>query len=711
MTTTPTTTRKKTLEDKRKLTTAIADAVEHHLEKGRNVFLTGSQGTGKTTVTVEILQRVWAKGWRTSCTASTGIAVQNLTSFSDDAIRRSSFSTVHRAWSFGKDEVDRLDRDAATGDHDAFMREYKERWRECRAEFRLQLQRVTATGPGCFDDGPDELLAKIGLCKNRRPPTFLVSKMAVIDEASMLSAFFLRVLDKTARWWTGVEHAPFGGLRMLLVGDSQQLPPVTNDRDGNAEMALFFEADEWQRGEWVQRTVLLTENLRQSDDPAYADMLERMAHNALTPDDERAFQGAVLDDGYAAATNPAVLPGVLRVFNRLRECKAFSDAVLEEATRRGFPVLRLEPFTEWSVPKADAEAAYGHAAVNARVRALVDDAESKYCQEVFEGYPVFLRHNLDVSRGLANGARGRVVMLDEAGNPIVDFEGGVGEFVVERIARSTHVDDYDATQRAAIAEGRARPAPGRPVVKFVHYVHPLSPGCATTPWRVQGKTLDALVYDPAVGPQDHWVPRQAFYVVASRVTAFGKNEEKRGKLMVSSGTGQAAAASSSGGGGISSSSSSIDLPFSTKAWAAAAVERYGLALASATTDPSLLPDGLPTPHWWMSSSSSSSSSTAFGGSLPRGLFLTRFCPQKTYVEDRVRAYLDGLKRNHETRRANEKRKRPAQDGDDGNIDHDRDESAKGQDGRDDPTHATVPAASSRRSRGCKKPAATLAGCQ
>ena len=50
-------------------------------------------------------------------------------------------------------------------------------------------------------------------------------QMVVIEEFSMLSASFLEMLDKVARMMKG-SSVPFGGIRIMLVGDVAQLPPV-----------------------------------------------------------------------------------------------------------------------------------------------------------------------------------------------------------------------------------------------------------------------------------------------------------------------------------------------------------------------------------------------------------------------------------------------------------------------------------------------------
>ena len=127
---------------------------------------------------------------------------------------------------------------------------------------------------------------------------------------------------------------------MLFVGDALQLPPIepTNAKDkddddnerakGRTKKGedFFFRAEEWQDSTWVQRVVLLTRNLRQAEDPEYAETLERMAKNALNSGDEPRFRNAVLKGGLEEALDPDALPGVLRVFHRRTQCRWFAES-------------------------------------------------------------------------------------------------------------------------------------------------------------------------------------------------------------------------------------------------------------------------------------------------------------------------------------------------------------------------------------------------
>lgn len=51
--------------------------------------------------------------------------------------------------------------------------------------------------------------------------------LLIIDEASMFTVQNLAILDVVLRWYRGNQNTRFGGLKIVLVGDPPQLPPVS----------------------------------------------------------------------------------------------------------------------------------------------------------------------------------------------------------------------------------------------------------------------------------------------------------------------------------------------------------------------------------------------------------------------------------------------------------------------------------------------------
>ena len=138
--------------------------VDFAVDGGAHLFLTGRAGTGKTTVTRAILQRL---GPKAAVLAPTGVAAMN-----------AGGQTLH---SF----------------------------------FRLPPRLIT---PG-----------DIRRLRNARVVRALTT--LVIDEISMVRSDMMQAVDASLRL-NRDSAAPFGGVRMVLVGDLAQLPPIAQGEEG-----------------------------------------------------------------------------------------------------------------------------------------------------------------------------------------------------------------------------------------------------------------------------------------------------------------------------------------------------------------------------------------------------------------------------------------------------------------------------------------------
>ena len=91
----------------------------------------------------------------------------------------------------------------------------------------------------------------------------------VIDEVSMLSPVMLRLLHRLAnKVRKSDETQVFGGIQVILVGDFFQLPPVLKGKDG---MQFCFQCSLWET--LVQETVILDHPYRQME-ASFARVLE-----------------------------------------------------------------------------------------------------------------------------------------------------------------------------------------------------------------------------------------------------------------------------------------------------------------------------------------------------------------------------------------------------------------------------------------------------
>lgn len=139
------------------------------LKAGRNVYLTGAAGSGKTYVLNQYTKYLKDRGVPVAITASTGIAATHLGGM-----------TIHSWSGIGIKET-------------------------------------------LSDSDVDLLVQKEHLFKR-----YEKTKVLVIDEVSMLHPEMFDALDRLARAMKMVDK-PFGGMQIVLSGDFFQLPPVTKD--------------------------------------------------------------------------------------------------------------------------------------------------------------------------------------------------------------------------------------------------------------------------------------------------------------------------------------------------------------------------------------------------------------------------------------------------------------------------------------------------
>jgi ATP-dependent DNA helicase PIF1 len=151
---------------------------------GKNVFLTGEAGSGKSYLIKYLQQLMEEQGKSLVITATTGQAAWNISGI-----------TLHKFMAMG----------LATQDVDTLM------------------QQVSKN--------------KAAVAKFRR------TNLLLIDEVSMLEEEFANKCDQVLRQCLGVAR-PFGGIQLILVGDFFQLPPVNK---GKHNCGALFDSQLWEQ--------------------------------------------------------------------------------------------------------------------------------------------------------------------------------------------------------------------------------------------------------------------------------------------------------------------------------------------------------------------------------------------------------------------------------------------------------------------------------
>lgn len=190
------------------------------VDQNKNIFYTGSAGTGKSVVLRELVNRLVRKygGSTVGVTASTGLAACNI-----------GGQTLHR-----------------------FL------------------------GIGIGKASPEIMLKSIEkkpMLKRR----WLTLRVLIIDEISMIDGVLFSKLDKLAKLIRKNEK-PFGGIQVVCTGDFFQLPPVGKD----TEAQYCFESDCWRSV--IHKTILLTQVFRQKGDNQLINMLNSLRFGELNGD-------------------------------------------------------------------------------------------------------------------------------------------------------------------------------------------------------------------------------------------------------------------------------------------------------------------------------------------------------------------------------------------------------------------------------------------
>ncbi len=199
------------------------------LKAGRNVYLTGAAGAGKTYVLNQYIEYLKDHKIKPSVTASTGIAATHIGGM-----------TIHSWSGIG------IKNDLTDWDIDAMEQK------------QYLVKRITG------------------------------ASVLIIDEVSMLSPNMLDMVDQVCKALRR-NTEPFGGLQIVLSGDFFQLPPIMRGvQSGDEQFADSSRA--WREADI--RTCYITEQYRQQSDPI-TDILNDVRDGTITNKSMKLLEGRV----------------------------------------------------------------------------------------------------------------------------------------------------------------------------------------------------------------------------------------------------------------------------------------------------------------------------------------------------------------------------------------------------------------------------------
>lgn len=202
------------------------------LNQGKSAFLTGSAGTGKSTVTTAF---IGASFKRVDVAATTGIAAINLRDqFAAKAGKAVNVMTIYRWLGIGLGPADGQS-------HSAFWDWWRGNWSKAKMNACNRIERA---------------------------------ECLIIDEISMLPGKLLTYMDWHLKQVRG-NNEPFGGLQLVAVGDFLQLPPV--DKEGRGHDWAFLSPA------WDGMENIMLQKVHRQADPEFANLLNEFRIGRLSP--------------------------------------------------------------------------------------------------------------------------------------------------------------------------------------------------------------------------------------------------------------------------------------------------------------------------------------------------------------------------------------------------------------------------------------------
>ena len=333
-------------------------------------------------------------------------------------------------------------------------------------------------------------------------------KVVIIDKISMVGNKMLSFIDTRLQQLTG-SKAAFGGLSVIAVGDLYQLKPVN---DFLICLDLKEGASSLARNLWKELFTMyeLVDIMRQKDDLAFAQLLNRLRVNEMTEEDKQKLQTRVFDRDTGDYPKDAV-----HLFARNVYVKKHNDNILSQLPGEKFVIPCHDNVVSANIPAKECQRL---------INSLPDDysntGQLMKSLTVVVGMIVVHTANVDVEDGLTNGATGVVKQIDfrmEGTNRpsiiwVLFDDPRVGRTTREKY-RKLYNSSINAdwtpvfdVQRTFILNYKA----------YQRIQFPLTPASGKSVWKAEGATVDRVVVDLSQEKTVRKIPH-IHYVALSRV--------------------------------------------------------------------------------------------------------------------------------------------------------------------------------------------------
>lgn len=346
--------------------------------EGKNLFITGPGGTGKTKLIHHLVENAKTAGKPFQVCAMTGCA----------AILLSCNARTIHSWSGIK----------------------------------------TARGP------VDAVVAAV-LRNKRTVATWRKIKILIIDEVSMMSEKIFNILNEIGKK-SRRSILPFGGIQIVFTGDFYQLPPVPTAGEPATEK-FCFESVDWPTVFPLKNHIQLVTMFRQTD-PLYIDILQQIRVGELTEENKKILQGYVKREYDPAKHNDCILTKLFPIRSKADYVNQaqFAKIAEEEYTFECIKKTDCSTYIENNIPLS-LEAmmkcrALEQKDIDFELETLLSNTGCNESIALKKGCAVMCTVNIDMESGICNGSQGTIIGVTTTGSgpglgealPIVKFSNG-----------------------------------------------------------------------------------------------------------------------------------------------------------------------------------------------------------------------------------------------------------------------------------------------
>ena len=279
-------------------------------------------------------------------------------------------------------------------------------------------------GIGLANEPIEQIVKKISMSKFKSK-AWKQTEILIVDEVSMMSIKIFKLLDLIGRTVRQKPHCPFGGIQVVFLGDFYQLPPIGNREEPETWQFCFESGDLWNTVFPVEDQVILETIFRQKD-PVYAKILNEIRECRMSRKNNNILLSRV---GVAVPSDLLVKP--TKLFPRIAQVYQVNQeelAKLELAEEKQYTIKRVYdvPMTKEDEEKRKTLRCSPEDIEN-ELKYLITNLLCEQSLRLRVGSQVMCVVNMETTSGdkLCNGSQGIITRMNEFGNPVVKYNSGV----------------------------------------------------------------------------------------------------------------------------------------------------------------------------------------------------------------------------------------------------------------------------------------------